>query len=423
MKRTLIALSVALMCGHAFASNTDPFDFDYQIAASTANRPALVFNDGANTYVQPRAGQLVVAAGAHREGPYVVLPSVPDSFQYMVNGDTVSATWRKGNSFMGEPGNANGDLPGNFAGFSDRLILVGQRSAIDAVRPLATTTPLSGVVKALVPQGWSGSAMKNIDLTNSVTFATKDGENWMQALDRLMKQSGLYAQVDFASKHISLRDSAPKSGGMDYDAASRAPAIADPTVKTVVADAPSLSTSTQGASASASASPSTTAPTLASAFGADAIRDGDDAHIELRFVSKPGDLTVTDADGKSLKPRWDEAAHVMTFNRADRFFVSDGKTRVEVARTRNVDFVFAKDNTAGLEAVFDKDGATYLKFSDSVIHVNVFDANHIGHGEQKGRYFKFDGTPEKLTIVADGAVLDVKREPVVRFYERSGAAS
>ena len=43
---TLCAFSAAHL---ALAANTDPFDFDYEIAGGIAERPALVFNDGSKT--------------------------------------------------------------------------------------------------------------------------------------------------------------------------------------------------------------------------------------------------------------------------------------------------------------------------------------------------------------------------------------
>jgi len=218
MKRTLLALSIALLCGEAVASNTDPLDFDYQIDASTAERPALVFNDGTDTYIQPRDGQVISSVNSHREGPYVVVAGVPASIQYSVNGNTITANWEKGNNFTSERGNATGDLPPAFAGFSDRLILVGSHGALDSVQASTSKMQLSQAVKTLVPQRWTGSAAKSIDLTDSVSLTTRDGETWLEALDRLMKQTNLYAQIDFANKHVSLRDTPPKSVGVSYAA-------------------------------------------------------------------------------------------------------------------------------------------------------------------------------------------------------------
>ena len=42
--------------------------------------------------------------------------------------------------------------------------------------------PVGNLVKALVPQGWSGSAQKDVDLTSAMQFQTHEGENWLQAL-------------------------------------------------------------------------------------------------------------------------------------------------------------------------------------------------------------------------------------------------
>jgi hypothetical protein len=54
---TLFCLALSAVALDASAANTDPFDFDYEIAGNVLERPALVFNDGDATYIQPRAGQ------------------------------------------------------------------------------------------------------------------------------------------------------------------------------------------------------------------------------------------------------------------------------------------------------------------------------------------------------------------------------
>lgn len=58
MKHTLSLLTLALAAVtlNAAAAGTDPLDFDYEIAGNVLERPALVFNDGSDTYFQPRAG-------------------------------------------------------------------------------------------------------------------------------------------------------------------------------------------------------------------------------------------------------------------------------------------------------------------------------------------------------------------------------
>jgi hypothetical protein len=51
--------------------------------------------------------------------------------------------------------------------------------------------------------------------------------------------------------------------------------------------------------------------------------------------------------------------------------------------------------------------------------ISVFGDNHQGGGEQKDRYFKFNGVSDHLTVIADGNVVRVDRLPEVRFYERA----
>lgn len=64
--RLLLAAAVLLAARPAVAAETDPLDFDYLVVARAADRPAMVFNDGASTYIQPRFGQRVEAEGARR---------------------------------------------------------------------------------------------------------------------------------------------------------------------------------------------------------------------------------------------------------------------------------------------------------------------------------------------------------------------
>ena len=63
----------------AHAASTDPFDFDDEIDGGLTERPALIFNDGSKTYIQPRAGQVITADGSHAEGPYVVIDGTPET--------------------------------------------------------------------------------------------------------------------------------------------------------------------------------------------------------------------------------------------------------------------------------------------------------------------------------------------------------
>ncbi|HBO77036.1 MAG TPA: pilus assembly protein PilL, partial [Cupriavidus sp.] len=57
----------------------------------------------------------------------------------------------------------------------------------------------------------------------------------------------------------------------------------------------------------------------------------------------------------------------------------------------------------------------------SMASISVFGDNHQGGGEQKDRYYKFNGVSDHLTVIADGNIVRVDRLPEVRFYERAAA--
>ncbi|MBN3754313.1 TrbG/VirB9 family P-type conjugative transfer protein [Paraburkholderia sp. Tr-20389] len=406
MKHTLTLFALTVFSLSASAASTDPLDFDYQINGNLAERPALVFNDGTDTFVQPRAGQLLKVDGGHPEGPYIVVPGTPDVVSYSVGGASARARWKKANSFASDRGNGSGDMPAGFAGFSNRLAIVGTRSRLESTRSMSATLPLAQLVKALVPQGWTGSAQKDVDLTTAQSYATRDGENWMQSLDRLLGADDLYADVDFNAHHVTLRRAGAKSMAVNY-LASAAPAVASAPPSATPAEpiaAPEKSPQSDG---------------LAGSFGAVAIRDGDDTHIQIRFAQRPAkELVFRDMEGHSLKPKWDESSNVVTLNRTDRFVVSNGTDSVEVARVAGLVYSFDAKNSAGLEAVFDKDGSTYFKFADTIGNVKVSDARHLGSGEQKGRYYKFNGTADQFIVNADGNVVNVTRSHDVKFFDR-----
>lgn len=416
MKHTVSRIALACiallnaMASHA--ANTDPFDFDYEISGGIAERPALIFNDGSKTYIQPRAGQVITASGGHAEGPYIVVDGTPESVSYTVAGRTATARWTKANTFIG--GGARGalaalrdDQPPAFDGFTNRLVLIGSHGALEPVRSLKANMPVANTVKALVPQGWTGSAQKDVDLTDTTAFATRPGENWMQALDRLMTQSGMYADVDFTARHIRLHREAPKSGALNYAAGEKSQP--DAIAQTVAAKE----------SAAQSDAPTSRGSLLAEYFGAQAIRDGDDTHMQIRFVAKPArELTFKTPEGRSLHPKWDGAMNVMTVERAERIVVSDGSKSIEVGRSAGTVYDFDQANPAHLLAVFDNDGHTYFKFADSVIQIHVADVKHLGSGEQKGRFYMFNGTSEQFIVTADGNTVNVTRRHDVKYFER-----
>jgi hypothetical protein len=410
MIRPLILSALALVATHAFAADTDPLDFDYQVVARAADRPAMVFNDGQSTYIQPRFGQMVQADGAIQSGPYWIVEGVPDVLRYTVNGQPVVARWKRANGFTSEPANPSGDLPRSLASVSGRLALIGSYSELPLVRAGRSSLPLAQMVKSIAPAGWSGTAQKDIPLTDEVALDVRAGENWVQALARVLEQRNLYAEVDFGRRNIALRATPPKAFSVEPSQAAPSGGmlrVAAPVVAAPVADA------------APAATPLPEGPTLASAFNALAIRDAKNGRIEVRFETEPKDLEVRDGAGDKLRTRWDDAERVLSFPTVDSFVASSSGKRVEVARVPGINFLFPPDNSAGLVRVFEKDGATYLSFAKSMASISVFGDNHQGGGEQKDRYFKFNGVSDHLTVIADGNVVRVDRLPEVRFYERA----
>lgn len=415
MKHTVSRIALAcialLNAMTAHAANTDPFDFDYEISGGIAERPALIFNDGSKTYIQPRAGQVITAAGGHPEGPYVVVDGTPESITYTVAGRSATARWTRANSFIGDGargalGSLRDDQPPAFNGFTNRLVLIGEHGALEPVRSLKASMPVASIVKALVPQGWTGSAQKDVDLTEGSAFTTRVGENWMQALDRLLTQSGLYADVDFSTRHVRLHREAPKSGALNY-------AVGEKSQPDAIAQ-----------TVAGKDDPAPRASLLADYFGAQAIRDGDDMHTQIRFAAKPQhELTFKTSEGVPLHPKWDAVSGVMTVDRAERMIVSDGTKSVEVGRTAGTVYDFDQANTAHLLSVFDNDGRTYFKFADSVVQVRVADVKHLGSGEQKGRFYMFNGTSDQFIVTADGNTVNVTRRHDVKYFERAAAAT
>ncbi|GLC91964.1 hypothetical protein Tamer19_13720 [Cupriavidus sp. TA19] len=421
MKPLLISVLALAASGAAVAADTDPLDFDYQVVARAIDRPALIFNDGLSTYIQPRAGQAVSADGAQQDGPYWVIDGVPEVVRYSVNGQNVVARWKRANAFTSEPANPTGDLPRHVAGISGRLALIGSYTTLPVVRAGRSSLPLAQMVKSIAPAGWTGTAQKDIPLTEDVTVDMNGGENWLQALARVLDRRNLYAEVDFTRRNIALRAVPPKGFSVVGEPSiATAPSIG--LEATANGKATSNAAPGEGAPASmqVSGSPLPEGPTLASAFGALAIRDNKQGRIEIRFEEEPKDLVLRDETGTKIWTKWDEAQRVLSFTTVDRFTATrDGKS-VEVKRSPEIDYEFPHESGAGLEMVFEKDGATYLSFSKSMVSVSVFGDDHQRSGEQKDRYYKFNGIAARLTVIADGNVVYVDRVPQVRFKEQPG---
>jgi len=405
-----LALLLPVLSVQAFAADTDPLDFDYQVVAPSTARPAMIFNDGSSTYIQPRAGQTIVADNGQSSGPYIMVDGVPDVLHFTANGQMVTARWKRSNAITREPANPSGDLPHGFTGFSGRIAMVGEHGNLQLVRPGSVTQPLAQIVKAIAPSGWTGTAQKTIALTEETTFVTRDAENWLQALGRLLDQKGLYAEVDFGRRNIALRVEPPKSIAVGVAVAS---SDASNGANVGNTGAPATVPNDQGSGDGGVAS-----SLLAEAFDAQAIRDTKAGTIQIRFATKPEGLQIRNSEGSKQGLTWLDGDRVVAFDTVDRFTVSAAGKAVEVRRAAEIRYDFAADNAAGLESVFEKENATYLVFRTSKANVSARNDNGEGSGELKDRYFKFNGIAERLTVVADGRSVIVERVPEVRFYER-----
>ncbi len=95
---------------------------------------------------------------------------------------------------------------------------------------------------------------------------------------------------------------------------------------------------------------------------------------------------------------------------------------VELGRSSGTVYDFDQANQAHLLSVFDNDGRTYFKFADLVVQVHVADVKHLGSGEQKGRFYMFNGTSDQFIVTADGNTVNVTRRHDVKYFERPVAA-
>lgn len=106
--RLILPFMVATVMAVTFpvtASANAPFDFSYRVTGATNLQPALIFNDGVDTYIEPGVGGdalRVVGAQSSRQGPYIVVFGLPDEFA-LVNSRNERATIRRQGTRQPEP--------------------------------------------------------------------------------------------------------------------------------------------------------------------------------------------------------------------------------------------------------------------------------------------------------------------------------
>ena len=74
-----VAIALTALSGPVAAADS-PLDFSYKVTGASDVRPLLVFNDGADTFIQPQdptdKTMLVNGAAPVRQGPYFVVRGV-----------------------------------------------------------------------------------------------------------------------------------------------------------------------------------------------------------------------------------------------------------------------------------------------------------------------------------------------------------
>lgn len=95
--RTQIILSLLLTIPAAASAAENALDFAYRVTGAASYRPLLVFNDGADTYIQPNPSSeniKFVGANADRQGPYYVIRGLANDFTIVTGKNSVSVTYQ-----------------------------------------------------------------------------------------------------------------------------------------------------------------------------------------------------------------------------------------------------------------------------------------------------------------------------------------
>ncbi|MBC3871439.1 hypothetical protein [Undibacterium oligocarboniphilum] len=205
-----------LFTSSAYAMDAnDPYDFNYVVNGKN-NRPMNVFNDGDTTYIQPKDQQLLFIDKypVNMRGPYYTIKGVPDVIEGYTGGDAFRIVWQGATkqTIANEQNRANGDLAAKtFSGTFGRIaFLNGLPPDVAINNALPGQLQLREALKALAPHGWSGSADRGINTTQTVAINSQKGESWVVVLDRLMTASSSWLEMDSNSKTLYLREAPPK---------------------------------------------------------------------------------------------------------------------------------------------------------------------------------------------------------------------
>jgi Toxin co-regulated pilus biosynthesis protein Q len=212
IKRACALLSLAFVALHTLAQSTEPFDFEYKVIsreAGAAIRPAAVFNDGRNTYVQTASGQILKPFDTEfmRQGTYLVTKGVPDVLTFYLNERLVTAMRIEATTAFNTKDDAF------ITGVYKRLGFIGdpKKEMFISVVSFASTNELRHIIKAIVPPGWVGKAHRDVSALKEIKFASVDGESWIDALNRALATANYYAEIDWEKKQVFIKADPPSS--------------------------------------------------------------------------------------------------------------------------------------------------------------------------------------------------------------------
>lgn len=95
--RTRLILTLLLSLPAAANAAGNALDFSYRVTGTASNRPLLVFNDGADTYIQPNPSNENIKftdVSAERQGPYYVIRGLSNDFTIVSGKTSVSVTYQ-----------------------------------------------------------------------------------------------------------------------------------------------------------------------------------------------------------------------------------------------------------------------------------------------------------------------------------------
>lgn len=360
------------------ADTTEPFDFAYSIDGKN-KRPVAVFNDGKDTFIQvvgmPKISfNNLNLADISQRGPYFVVKGVPTLIEGISDGEIFSIKWQgaTNSSLSNEVMRNKSDFPEkSLYGTFGRIAFVnGVPADAGIVNEVPANLQLKEVLKALAPHGWTGSADRSINVTQTIQVESKVGESWVIVLDRIMKNIGTWVEIDSQKQNLYLRDAPPKGFSVVLDNKLQHRSVQAVTVgdlprsndfKPFDVEVPLSNT------------------TLSSANLAKISRK--DGHLVLTLIDPRKPMRFTNGDGKVLEAILSEDGAAYKIPDQDSIYleVMNGE-KIEIRLMRKQSAKFDQVNALQLLEVNQENGITSFKFPQQTAFQLVDDKNRIATG-------------------------------------------